>query len=40
VRVRKYALLRASEEATSLTPQLLADVSSSPGTVPSSLGGD
>jgi FtsP/CotA-like multicopper oxidase with cupredoxin domain len=40
VRVRKYALLRASPDATTLTPQLLADVESSPGTVPSSLGGD
>jgi len=40
VRVRRYALLRASPDATTLTPELLADVESSPGTVPSSLGGD
>jgi hypothetical protein len=32
--------LRASPDATTLTPQLLADVESAPGTVPSSLGGD
>jgi hypothetical protein len=40
VRVRRYALLRASADATTLTPELLSDVESSPGTVPRSLGGD
>ena len=40
VRVRRYALRRASPDATTLTPELLADVESAPGRVPSSLGGD
>jgi FtsP/CotA-like multicopper oxidase with cupredoxin domain len=40
VRVRKYGLVRATPGATSLTPELLADVESSAGIVPSSIGGD
>ena len=40
VRVRKYGLLRATPDATTLSPKLLADVASSRGTAPSRLGGD
>lgn len=40
VRVSKYAMERASESATTLSPRLLAALESSPGTVPSALGGD
>jgi hypothetical protein len=40
VRVRRYAMSCATPDATTLTPRLIADVESTPGTVPSSLGGD
>jgi len=40
VRVRKFGMQRSSPTATTLSPTLLAEVSSSPGTAPSWLGGD
>jgi len=40
LRVRKYGLLRATPDATTLTPELIAEVASEPGTVPGSVGGD
>jgi hypothetical protein len=40
VRVRKYGMERTSATARTLSPRLLDEVESSPGTVPSCLGGD
>jgi FtsP/CotA-like multicopper oxidase with cupredoxin domain len=40
VRVRKYGLERAEKKARDLTPKLLSEVGTFPGTTPISLGGD
>ena len=40
VRVRKYGMQRTSAAAATLSPRLLSEVESSPGSVPSGLGGD
>ena len=40
VRVRKYGMERTSATARTLSPRLLDEVESSPGTVPSWLGGN
>jgi hypothetical protein len=39
VRVRKYGFERTSPQASTLSPKLVGEVGSSPGTAPSWLGG-